>query len=250
MVEQLAIRLFVIEGDIYARQAIVSYLSWDRRTRVVGKAASPHEMIAAMREDPSLTRLDAVILDSGLAADSQGLAALVRLILNHVPKAAVICLAHVADADMALAAGQAGAAAYLLREEVGVGLAGAVNFVVDCRYVVSQSVACLLEHADLGSLQIVTLPERRQYPRLTQRIEEALWLCVIEGLPAELAAEAMGVSTNTVRSYVKEGYRILEACDDTVYPANMSPAERAFLRFSALNMPETSDDDHWMLPAA
>jgi hypothetical protein len=38
-----------------------------------------------------------------------------------------------------------------------------------------------------------------------------------------------------VRSYIKEGYRILEAEDDTVYPPEVSPAERAFLRYSALD---------------
>ena len=47
----------------------------------------------------------------------------------------------------------------------------------------------------------------------------------------------MGVSTSTVRSYIKEGYRIMEAHDDTKYPDTMSPAERAFLRYTALENP-------------
>jgi hypothetical protein len=53
-------------------------------------------------------------------------------------------------------------------------------------------------------------------------------------MSAELAADEMGISPHTVRSYVKEGYRILEAYDDTVYPPDMSPQERAFMRFTAL----------------
>jgi DNA-binding NarL/FixJ family response regulator len=85
---------------------------------------------------------------------------------------------------------------------------------------------------------ISTLPGRRHYERLTPRIEQALWLCVVEGLPAELAAEEMGVSVSTVRSYIKEGYRILESEDDTPFPISVSPAERAFLRFTALEEPE------------
>ncbi|HPV07342.1 MAG TPA: hypothetical protein PLD57_09725, partial [Aggregatilineales bacterium] len=47
----------------------------------------------------------------------------------------------------------------------------------------------------------------------------------------------MGVSVSTVRSYIKEGYRILEAEDDTIYPMDASPAERAFLRYTMLDQP-------------
>jgi predicted site-specific integrase-resolvase len=58
---------------------------------------------------------------------------------------------------------------------------------------------------------------------------------VLDGLPAEVAADEMGVSTNTIRSYVKEGYRILEAEDGRHYPWTMSPMERAFLRINSLD---------------
>lgn len=54
-------------------------------------------------------------------------------------------------------------------------------------------------------------------------------------MPAQLAADEMGISLNTVRSYIKEGYRILEAYDDTTYPDEMSPAERAFMRLTSLD---------------
>ena len=86
---------------------------------------------------------------------------------------------------------------------------------------------------------------RRQHPELTQRIRRALQLCVVEGMSAELAADEMGLSPHTVRSYIKEGYRILETYDDTVYPPDMSPQERAFMRFTALEdrEPSTPDED-------
>jgi DNA-binding NarL/FixJ family response regulator len=53
-------------------------------------------------------------------------------------------------------------------------------------------------------------------------------------MSAELAADEMGISPHTVRSYVKEGYRILEMYDDTHYPPDLSPQERAFMRITAL----------------
>lgn len=243
-------RLFVIERDIYARQAIVSYLSWDRRTRVVGQAANVQEMLAELQENPDLERLDIVVLDIGLAAGADGLAALIKLIQHHVPDVNVICLSAEADLSMALAAKKAGAQAFLVREHVGIGLPSAVYFSMWHIFVVTQDIADGLKNTELPG-SYTSLPERRNYPRLTQRIEQALWLCVVEGLPAERAAEEMGVSKSTVRSYIKEGYRILEAADDTIYPPSVSPAERAFLRYSALEFDNMIIDmrDPWQ-PAA
>ena len=40
------------------------------------------------------------------------------------------------------------------------------------------------------------------------------------------AVYLMGISPHTVRSYIKEGYRILETYDDVVYPPDLSPQER------------------------
>lgn len=226
------ILVFIVERDIYARQAITSYLSWNRYTRVVGRAGTLHEMFARLQADPVRAHLDVVVLDAGLAAGADELVALLTLIAEHCPATAVVCLAHRPDREMALAASRGGARAYLTREQVGIGIANAVRFALRHRFVVTQDVADLFD--DPLSRGFEVLPRRRRYPRLTQRIEQALWLCVVEGLPAELAAEEMGVSTNTVRSYIKEGYRILEAYDDTSYPATVSPVERAFLRYTAL----------------
>jgi DNA-binding NarL/FixJ family response regulator len=63
------IRIVVIERDIYARQAITSYLSWDRRTRVVAAFSAPHELRAALKADPAMGRLDAIMLDTNLASN-------------------------------------------------------------------------------------------------------------------------------------------------------------------------------------
>jgi DNA-binding NarL/FixJ family response regulator len=230
------IRIYVIERDIYARHAIAGYLSLDRRTRVLGQCRAPHELLAALHDDPALKRLDAVVLDTAPTAAPAELVALIRLILTRIPHAALICLAHTPDREAALAAGRAGARAFLVRESVGVALADAICYAADHEFVVTQDVARTLggTGAAVGR-PVEVLPGRRHYPRLTGRVEQALWLCVVEGLPADRAAEEMGVSTHTVRSYVKEGYRILEAADDTVFPAVVSPAERAFLRYTSLD---------------
>lgn len=225
--------IFIVERDIYSRQAITSYLSWDRRTRVIGQARTIHQMLSQLEDEQfEMQRIDVLLIDAGSAKNTDALTRDIELIRGYMPKVAIICLGSDADADFVQAAEQAGACAYLIRENVGIGIAWAVRFVLDTvGFVVSQDVSRLFEPF---TSSYVALPARRAHPKLTHRIEQALQLCVVEGLPAELAAAEMGVSTSTVRSYVKEGYRILEANDDTIYPPQMSPAERAFLRYSSL----------------
>jgi DNA-binding NarL/FixJ family response regulator len=237
MWQQGSIRIYVVESDIYARQSIASYLSWDRRTRVVGVAATPHEMLADLTASAGDRFLDALTLNADAAPDAAGLVALIRALRHRLPDANIICLSTHPDPELAVAARQAGARAFLSREAVGLGIAGAVCFALEHRFVVTEDIAARLDAHQAWEVDATPLPCRRHYERLTPRIEQALWLCVVEGLPAELAAEEMGVSTSTVRSYIKEGYRILEEEDDTRYPAAISPAERAFLRFTALAAP-------------
>ena len=52
----------------------------------------------------------------------------------------------------------------------------------------------------------------------------------------------MGISLHTIRGYIKEGYRILESYDDTDYPVDMTPQERAFMRFTALDLESERDE--------
>ncbi|NJL94171.1 MAG: hypothetical protein HC915_10815 [Anaerolineae bacterium] len=91
-------------------------------------------------------------------------------------------------------------------------------------------------HLKLSFPEATLLPDTRSYPELTDRIRQALLLCVIEGMSAELAADEMGLSPHTIRTYIKEGYSILEAADKTHYPANLSPQEKAFMRLTALEL--------------
>jgi DNA-binding NarL/FixJ family response regulator len=236
MWQHCGIHIYVLEHDIYARQAVSSYLSWDRRTRVVGMAASPGEMFEAMTEEHLNVRLDAVTLDAGIAPSAAELGILIEQIHQRFPDAHVICMASHCDVEKMIAARNAGVSAFLSREVVGLGVASAVRFVLNHGFTVTEDV----EHAihELPICNVFVLPGRRHYIRMTPRIEQALWLCVVEGMPADLAADEMGVSVSTVRSYIKEGYRILEAEDDTPYPVSVSPAERAFLRFTALDEEE------------
>jgi DNA-binding NarL/FixJ family response regulator len=202
-------------------------------------APSLNEMFESMLEEHSNEKLDAVSLDADLAVNAADLAVLIETIHHHYPEARVICMASRCDVERIVAARNAGASAFLSREVVGLGVASAVRFVLNHGFTVTDDVEHLIHEHPFCNVHV--LPGRRHYNRMTPRIEQALWLCVVEGMPADLAADEMGVSVSTVRSYIKEGYRILEAEDDTAYPVSVSPAERAYLRFTALEEGEEED---------
>jgi hypothetical protein len=52
----------------------------------------------------------------------------------------------------------------------------------------------------------------------------------------------MGISLHTIRGYIKEGYRILEAHDDLEYATDMTPQERAFMRMTAFDEEEANEE--------
>jgi len=200
-------------------------------------ASSYDEMIEYMAEECAGTKLDAVTLNTDLVRNPQELRTVMDKIQSQFVGVHIICLASSPDVAIAQTAYEMGASAYLSREAVDLGVASAVCFaMVHPHFTVTEDLRDLIEQK-LG-VCVSVLPGRRHYARLTPRIEKALWLCVVEGMPAELAAEEMGVSVSTIRSYIKEGYRILEAEDDTHFPISVSPAERAFLRFTALDEEE------------
>lgn len=229
------LKVLILETDFYARQAINSYLAWDRRTRVVHLAdtlASVREYVHAVdrSEWP-----DVVLLDAQAASSPDELARLAREIKDTIPNAMTLVLDRVLNLATLRACAQANVNGYLLRNELRIRIASAIVWAQEHEFVVTQGVKEALRDEGEGRLaRAEVVPERREYPDLTPRVRQALQLCVVEGMSAELAADEMGISPHTVRSYVKEGYRILETYDDTVYPPDLSPQEKAFMRFTAL----------------
>ncbi|MBN1202705.1 MAG: response regulator transcription factor [Anaerolineae bacterium] len=242
MIGKTNLKVLILDTDFYARMAINSYLAWDRRTRVVHLADTMDSVVEYVRSSPQTEWPDVVLLDA-LAADTpDDLARLVKHIENTIPNVMTLVLDRRLNLDTVRAVAQANADGYLLRNEVRIQLAWTIVWAQDHDFVVTAGVKEALKGEFEDRLfRAVVVPERRQYPELTDRIRQALQLCVVEGMSAELAADEMGLSPHTVRSYIKEGYRILEAYDNTVYPPGMSPQERAFMRFTALQQEDEID---------
>jgi DNA-binding NarL/FixJ family response regulator len=229
------LKVLILDADFYSRQAINSYLAWDRRTRVVHMADTIESVAEYVQAVDKSEWPDVVLLDSMAAETPDELAKLVLLLEDTIPNVMTLVLARKLNMDMVRAVEHARANGYLLRNEVRIRIASAICWALDYDFVVTHSVKEALKEEFEGRLfRAVAIPEQREYPDLTPRVREALRLCVVEGMSAELAADEMGISAHTIRSYVKEGYRILETYDDTHYPLDLSPQEKAFMRITAL----------------
>ncbi len=235
------IKVALMDSDIYALHALNSYLAWDRRTRVVARFEHPEALESWLSAVQVAEQPDVTLYEVDWTHDLDKM----RMALSRLGKKAgkVLGLSARSERARIVAASRAGVAGYLVKGDVRIGIAGAVVHATHHAHIISASVAEALGNNPEGVFpNAEVLLGLRRHPGLTDRVEQALRLCVIEGMSAELAADEMGVSPHTIRSYVKEGYRILEAQDDTHFPVNMSPQERAFMRFTALQA--AVDENH------
>lgn len=229
------LKVLILDTDFYALQAINSYLAWDRRTRVGYMAQTVEDMWNYIHRTPIAELPDVILLDADHMGGPQILKETIERLRHVIEHVRIICLSQIVVPELVEVAANSQASAFLLKQEVRLQITWAIVYTLEHDFVVTQEVAKACSHLfNTRIFHAVVLPENRQYPELTERIRQAIKLCVIEGMPAHLAADEMGISLHTIRGYIKEGYRILEAYDETEYPIDMTPQERAFMRFTAL----------------
>jgi DNA-binding NarL/FixJ family response regulator len=227
-------KVVIVEQDFYARQAINSYLAWDRRTRVTQRLADLGELTAYLDSTALAELPDTILLDGALLPTAEYTeAALNRIHHQTHQKAHVLVMAHIPLEPIAKATFDFGGRGYVDRAEVGLQISWMIVWARKHRFVATHLTAPFVPMADV-------LPHAREYPELTDRVRQALMLCVVEGMSADLAADEMGLSPHTIRTYIKEGYSILEAHSDQDYPADLSPQEKAFMRFTALSLEDAN----------
>ena len=229
------LKVLILDSDFYALQALNSYLAWDRRTRVTFLAESIEQIWSYFRETPLAELPDVVVMDADHIGGPTSLIEAINNFRAKIKDVTIICLGQFINPALIEAAANAGAKAYMLKQEVRLRIAWAICYTLEHDFVVTADIARASKHLFNTRIAHATiLPDQRDYPELTDRIRQAIKLCVVEGMPAHLAADEMGISLHTIRGYIKEGYRILETYDETEYPVDMTPQERAFMRFTAL----------------
>jgi DNA-binding NarL/FixJ family response regulator len=232
-ISNVNLKVLVMDTDYYALQAINSYLAWDRRTRVTCLAESLDAMWSYINRTPLAELPDVVVIDAEQMDGADSVRYHIERLRQKIKDVIVICLSRTPDMRLVEAAAESGARGFLLKGEVRLQIAWAIVFALDHDFIISPEIERASEQVFNNRVHhAAVLPKRREYPELTERIRQAIELCVVKGMPAHLAADEMGISLHTIRSYIKEGYRILEAYDETEYPVDMSPQERAFMRLT------------------
>lgn len=231
------IKVLIHDHDLFALHAINSYLAWDRRTRVQFLSSKIEPIFQWFADEHDSEWPDFVILDT-YNHTTDSLTKLIKRLYGLDRNVGIILNAHEFNPEHFQTGLDLDIRAYFMRNDLSIYVASALVWLNDIEFGVSASVQ---NYVDIDAIGAKDLPEKRDYPELTERIRQAIQLCVVEGMSADLAADEMGVSIHTIRSYIKEGYRILEAYDDEAgYPIELSAQERAFIRFTSL---EDEEDD-------
>ena len=243
-IDSINLNVVVVDSDFYARNAINAYLAWDRRTRVMCKTARLEGFWAALESGKLKDKPDVVIIDAHQLEGADRLAAAIKRLRGVFADVMVICLAPLPDLDDLYAATDAGAAAYLLKPDTRIHIAWAIchaHCLNDDGLLISAGVmpeANKLSHRRLRYKKQLANP--REYKGLTPRVRQAIELVAIEGLSHRLAANEMDIKVSALSDHVKTAYRVLESYhdDDGDYPNDMSAQEIAFMRITALDIPD------------
>ncbi len=246
-INDVNLKVLIMDTDFYALHALNGFLAWDRRTRVTQLSENVQQMWDYIGRTPLAELPNIVMLGVDYIGGPQFLHDTITDLMEQIKDLRVICVSQHADPDMVEAAAEANASAFFLKSDVRLQIAWAIVYTLNRDLVVTAGIAkACAGRFNRRIFHAHTLPEMRKFPELTERIRQALKLCVLDGMPAHLAADEMGISLHTIRGYIKEGYRILEAYDETEYPVDMTPQERAFMRITAFadETGEGDDDSH------
>ena len=205
------VRVLIVDDDYYVRQALTTLLSKDQRTQVIGEAASPEETIALISKGKSRLQPDVVLLDVEYKQSTMTGIDAVREVRQRMPEVKILVFSMTRDDDFILEAIQAGADGYLWKNEAAEGIASAIERAYEGRFVVTKSVAQLIlgKVSNLRHEAAEIFPDSKKYLDMTRRVEQVIRLFCIDGLSAAEIAEALNITGNTVRGYVKTAYEIL-----------------------------------------
>lgn len=196
-----AIRVVVVEDHPMFRAGLVALLGDLDGVEVVGEAATGEQAIEVV----AAVLPDVVLMDLHLPGVG-GIAATARITADR-PGVAVLALTMLEDADTIVAAVQAGARGYLLKEATPGEIVHAVTAVAAGQAVFG-GIAATRALAALAAVD----PATRPLPQLTERETEILDL-MARGLTNAAISERLFLSDKTVRNHVSSIFAKLGVSD-------------------------------------
>lgn len=197
-----AIPLAIIEDQPTIRQSYVTYLAAQPEFEVVLVAGSVEEFLDELPHAPQPPRL--ILSDIGLPGLTgiEGVARIKRLL----PRAEVVLITVYSDAERLFQALCAGAVGYLLKSTMLRDVKAGLLEVLDGGSPMSPAIARhVVRHFRPAAPLNEPLSAREL--QLVQAIEE--------GLSYRLVAERLGITLNTVRTYIRRIYTKLEVNSKT-----------------------------------
>lgn len=194
------IRVLIVDDHAVVRAGLAQLLATFEDLEVVGQAADGEEAAElALSAAP-----DVVLMDLEMPV-ADGIAG-TRGVLASRPEARVVMLTSFSDTERILAALDAGARGYVLKDAGPDELAGAIR-------------AAARGEAPLDPRAARALLDARARPPepaegLSEREREVLAM-VAEGLPNKLVARRLGISEKTVKAHLTSIYRQIGVTDRT-----------------------------------
>jgi len=199
-------RTLLVEDDEPLRLRFESILSGWRSGRLVAACGTLGEAMAVLQSQP----VDLLITDLRLP-DGHGIQGIRRLRATN-PQAEAMVVSALADNEVVIAAIEAGATGYLLKDVGSADLIEAIEELRAGRSPISSSIARVIvrrlgERGQPAHAQAAA--PFREAAALTPRETEILW-SIAKGLTYAEVAEQLGLSRQTVPVHIKSIYRKLQ----------------------------------------
>jgi DNA-binding NarL/FixJ family response regulator len=192
------IRVLLVEDHGLVRAGLERLLATVEDVEVVGGAADGAEaVLLAAEEQP-----DVVLMDLSMP-NVDGIEA-TRQICAARPEAQVVVLTSVGDREHILAALDAGAVGYLLKDAEPEELIGGIRSAARGESPLSPKAA----------RSLLTARAERERPELSEREREVLH-CVAEGMANKLIARELGISEKTVKTHLTRVFQQIGVTDRT-----------------------------------
>jgi len=198
-------RTLLVEDDEPLRLRFASILSGWRGGRLVAACGTLDQAMAVLQSEP----VDLLITDLRLP-DGHGIQGIRRLRAIN-PQAEAMVVSALADNEIVIAAIEAGATGYLLKDVGSADLIEAIEELRAGRSPISSSIARVIVRrlGQRGQAAEEASAPCRETAALTPRETEILW-GIAKGLTYAEVAEQLGLSRQTVPVHIKSIYRKLQ----------------------------------------
>jgi len=199
-----ALKVILVEDDASVRAALASAVLRSASLQLLGAASSVDEALALLKRE----RPDVLLVDLGLRGES-GLDVIRAAIVLH-PECEVIVVSALGDEAHVIAAIEAGATGYLLKDASAAELVAQISVLKSGGSPVSPVIARRLL-TRLSAARVAPPPaEQAPDPKLSAQEHQVLKYSAL-GYSVEEVAQQMGISRHTVGTYIKRSYRKLQA---------------------------------------